>query len=165
MAQKGGIFLTLLILSLIAGGIFGIYYLSLDSLPGQFLYPVKQELEKIRLSTTELSKVKRALVYIDFANERLDEAEALGKKGEEPGKIIPALNKFLENEQLIIKVMRQDTARVEDPTEVYEELKNLRKRQEFVLDYLLGITPDPEFYTILDIKDKAMDTLNDYNLR
>lgn len=165
VAQKGNIFLTLLIFILIGVGLFGTYKLSLEALPGQMLYSLKGELENIRLATTELSKVQRALIYIDFANERLNEVEELEKNGEKPDNIIPVLEKFWENEQLALKSMKTETAKVEDPTQVYQKLRALRERQEVILNRLLDKTPDPQFYKILDINNKARDALNEYNLR
>lgn len=165
IAQKGNIFVTILILILIAGGIFGVYKLSLESLPGQFLYPIKAELENLRLATTELSRVKRALIYIDFANERLDEAEILSEKGKNPDKIIQVLHKFLNNVQLAVETTKKETARVEDSAQVFEQLKILREKQEVLLTRILEKTSDPQFYEVLDIKNQAMEVLNEYNLR
>lgn len=163
--QKGNIFLTLLIFALFAGAIFGIYKLSLDALPGQMLYPLKEEIESVRLATTELSKVQRALIYIEFANERLDEVEKLVEKKENPDNIIPVLENLLMNEQLAVEVMKKETAKIEDERQVILKFKELRERQEVIFDRILDSTPDPHFYTVLDIKNKAMEVLDEYNFR
>lgn len=165
ISQKGGVFLTLIILIAILGGIYGAYKLSIDSIPGQFLYPVKKELENIRLSTTELSKVKRASVYIDFANERLNELEELEKNGVTTDEIIKILKQVLKNEETALKELKRETARVEDTAQVIQKLKDLRKRQDIIFNRLLDKTKEPEFYEILEVKNKAAEILNEYNLR
>src|SRR3989344_4991748 len=110
-------------------------------------------------------RVQRALIYIEFANKRLDEAEALQKKGKSPAKILPVIEKFLENEQFALSVMTKETARVENTTPVYVGLRALLEKQEKILNRFLETIPAPEFYQILDIKTKSMEALNEYNLR
>jgi len=160
--QRGNIFLTLLVLILIAAGAFFVYKLSLNSLPGQILYPLKESIEELRVTTTELSPVKRALIYIEFANTRLDEIETLDKSKKDPVKIVPVINNFSKNLELSLDQLKIESARIEDKSIVFVNLRDIRERQDQVLSKLLERSPDPPFYEILEIKEKTNSLLLEY---
>lgn len=58
----------------------GVGYASTDSMPDDFLYPVKQLIEKIRLATTPGNEAQVELL-LQLAEERLKEADTMAEEG------------------------------------------------------------------------------------
>lgn len=162
VAQKGGILLALLILVLIVASFLWTIHTAKNSLPGEFLYPVKGALEEVRILTTEINNTRRAAVYIDFAGTRLDELEKLDARGAPGSKIIELAKKALDNELLAIDRLRYHNVSDDDPTIVNKRIGQLRQRQDELLDKILKKTPPPDYYTIYDIKDKASTALQNF---
>ena len=69
----------LLVISMVIGG--GVVYASGDSLPGDFLYPLKLTTEQVRLVLSP-SETGDAQLHLSFAGERVREAAKLAERGE-----------------------------------------------------------------------------------
>jgi hypothetical protein len=72
---------TVVILTLIFGGTLGSVNASGGSIPGSVLYPIKLLLENWQLSTAK-EPLRQAMLALQFAQNRVDEVEALMNRGD-----------------------------------------------------------------------------------
>lgn len=151
----------LLFLSLFIGGLIWAFISSQKSLPGDIIYFLKGFTEEIQLATTEIDGVKRADVYIFFTNKRLDELEELEKRKVSSSLAIKVMESAWESEKKVIKLL-DEGAKLNSISEQIKKLKELRIKQEVILDKILEETPAPDFYTILDIKEKSLEAIDNF---
>lgn len=155
MKQQGGVLLSLLILALIIVGTVFVFKASQNSLPGELLYPIKQQTEDFIVSTTEFRHAGRALTHIRFANERLNELETLEQKGASTKELMPIVERFWKIEQDAFTELRLGREVGDNVLEGNQKLKELGKRQDVIFQRLLEKTPAPEFYILLDIQEQS----------
>lgn len=155
MKAYGGILPLALILGLLIFSSIWVFKLSQNSLPGDTLYNLKQFTEEFRVTTTELVHGGRALAHIKSANERLNEIEILEKKKIDPRQLVPLVERAWVSEKAAINEYRRGKERGDNVNSVIVELVKIQQRQEIILKRLLKITPEPGFYTILNILDQA----------
>lgn len=149
----------LFFLILVIGGCVWAFILSQKSLPGDFIYPLKSLTEEGRLALTEFDNLKRADIYITFAHYRLTELEELEEKGARPALLLKVAEKLWEEEQASFRKLDQ-AAKLNDISIRVKRLKDLRQKQESILNKILDKTPEPEFYSILDIKEKSLEAID-----
>lgn len=160
MKQQGGILIFLTFLVVLAGAGFWVIKESAKSLPKQRLYTVKRTLEDYKLAFIEFDYVKRASIYIDFANKRLDELEALEEKDAPNDELIGIAEDFWDEEQRALRELVNNQARAQNTSDVKKQFSELRDRQEDVLKKLLYNTPAPGFYKLNQIIEDSRDALD-----
>lgn len=123
------------------------------SLPGDVLYPVKLTSEKLQVSFTGSSQ-RKAELYLDFAQERMNEIEQINQnENPDDSKIEKTAGKLKKN-------IEQASAQLEDVTEnkksddAVELAKNVDQKLEVITEQLntmrAGVLQDQETRTSLD---------------
>jgi len=112
--------------------------LSADSLPGDFLYPVKLATEKVIIFFT--SHHERANLHAIFAKKRLDEIERMVGKGRTVG-IDEALNILESETDLVINSMK-DFKIDEKSYEVFDKILKNFDKQRMDLEGIKEKVPD-----------------------
>ena len=162
MKERGGILVFLLTVIILIGGSFFVFRKALDSVPNEPLYGIKGVLEELQLATTELDRGQRALRYMDFADRRLDELVKLENRRGTPKELLNAVELFWEEEQKAIgELQRQST--VIKVSGAKEKLLSINQKAVGIFSRVLDKTPEPEFYSILEIKQKTEDVTENYN--
>ncbi|MBU2598002.1 MAG: hypothetical protein KKC53_02300 [Actinobacteria bacterium] len=112
--------------------------LSADSLPGDFLYPVKLATEKVIIFFT--SHHERANLHAIFAKKRLDEIERMVGKGRTVG-IDEALNILESETDSAISYIEDLEIEIRTP-EVIDKISENFKKQKEVLEKVKENVPD-----------------------
>lgn len=112
--------------------------LSADSLPGDFLYPIKLATEKVIIFFT--SHHERANLHAIFAKKRLDEIERMVGKGRTVG-IDEALNILESETDLVINSMK-DFKIDEKSYEVFDKILKNFDKQRMDLEGIKEKVPD-----------------------
>lgn len=131
-------------------GTFGLISASQNSLPGDFLYPVKTAFEQTQLTLTpgEVSKTK---LSIKFANQRMDEFTQLLDKPDKPDKkenLEKTVQKFTAQ---MVSVEESIGKLKEKNAEKAAEVAELIKKQAPILEEILTKGADKLGYTIPSI--------------
>lgn len=112
--------------------------LSANTLPGDFLYPVKIASEKVIIFFTPNNK--KVNLHIIFAKRRLDEIEKMAEKGR-IGEITKTLNVLETEIDSVINYMGDFEIDIKTQGVFDRILKNFEK-QRIVLEEVLGKVPD-----------------------
>jgi hypothetical protein len=120
VAQPVGVF-AVLVLFAFCSGIFGVSA-SKGSLPGDFLYPVKLSSEKVKVGLTVKSE-KKAVLHVEFAEERVKEIEAVAQKEKQ-------LEKKKEKIQTAVAGLKEEMAEAQKTLDKVKETP--KKAQEIV---------------------------------
>jgi len=138
--QAGIVHLAVIILIVLisAGGV--VTASSQKSLPGSILYPVKQATENIRTTTTFGDSAK-ANVYLDIADEKLNEVEKLEEKGK-TDQIPVALNLLQQNQQKATEKIEKAQSEGKDVEAIVSKLQANLERQQLVLIRVLDQVPE-----------------------
>ena len=135
--QKGLIgFLAVVFLAIAAVIILNLFFNSIESLPGDSLYPVKRLGENLKLSINELSFLSRANVYLDMAAERLNELSQLVKKQNKGQEMIETLSRLQEEEDKALANLEREKARGTNLAESVNRFESLLLKQQTVLQNL-----------------------------
>lgn len=162
MRDRGGILIFLLMIIILIGGGFFVFKKALDSVPNEPLYGVKGVLEELQLATTELDRGQRALRYVDFVDRRLDELVKIENRGGTPKELLNAALLFWEKEQKAIKELQRQPGII-NFSEAKKKLLSVNQKAVVIFNRILDKTPEPEFYSILEIKNKIDDVTQEYS--
>ncbi len=108
---------TLLFMGILASGAVN---LAQNSLPGDFLYPVKRISEKSQ--AIFVSEKEKPKAQLELANKRLDELTQIAEKNQAQ-KLAPAINEFKES-------LSQAAKKLKEPQKLTKEIVDLTKKLE-----------------------------------
>lgn len=132
----------------------GTVYASRDSLPGDFLYPVKLGTEQSRL-VLATSDTAKAELYLTFANSRIEETAALVKKGK-PEKISIAINRY--DGAIAMVIQRIDaSSEGQDLAEMSEVVALATSKHLDVLDGVWDTVPKEAKDAIAQAREVSID--------
>ncbi len=131
--------LTVITLFIFSSGIFGVNA-SKNSLPGDFLYSVKLTSEKVQVGFT-VAEEKKAQMHMGFAEERVNEIEAVSQKAITPQKkqekidvAAAGLSQEMKKTQQTLEQVKQDSTKskliVEAVQKVDQKAEELGDRLE-----------------------------------
>lgn len=124
----GWVVLGILALCLITGGFLVIF--SHDSLPGDWVYPIKEITENLKLAVNELSFEGRADVYLDMSEERSSELNQLVKGRNKEKEIIETLDRLKEQQDRALNNLERARSKGVNVTNLLNKLEaNLQKQQ------------------------------------
>lgn len=120
-----------------------------NSLPGDFIYPVKEIRENLRLGANELSFEGRANVYIDATNERTREIITLIERKENEEKITKALERLQLAQKKALENIEKARSKGTNMTIYIGKLEASLQRQQQSLQDLTYQVP-PSLYDIVN---------------
>lgn len=148
----------IILTGLIVGGIFT--YINLpSSIPGDLIYPLKKIYEKLQLAANELSYEKRAQVFTELSNNRLNEFEKLVKKKDD-SRVPEALDQIILMERKALDAIEREQSRGTNTTADLSKIEESFTKQ---LDTLkkLYFEVSPENYILMDrVTESIQENLN-----
>lgn len=123
----------------IAGGAGTVYAVN-HSLPGDLLYPAKQQLSNLQLLIA-LTPEDKASVRLKIADKKLKEIEKLQIKNASAEKIHQSVDALIKDTDLVEKEVEDLQAKNKDVSSLLERLRDNLERQQTVLERVAQQVP------------------------
>ncbi len=134
----------------------GVISASQNTLPGDFLYPVKMAVEKTQLTFTP-SQENRTKLSIKFATQRIDEFTQLIEKPDKTKDLGKAVQKFTQE---IVSVQQNINTLKEKNAQKAAEVAKLVKSQTPIYEEVLNKSVDKLSYILPDDREKISTDIN-----
>ncbi len=150
----GKLIFLMIVLGLIGSG----YYIkqNLDNtIPGDFLYPLKDVNEGLILGSSEAEYDQRARDYIDFSINRMSEIKKLVEQKKDKAKIINTLNRLAVAQDEVAPNIYHAKQLGQYSADINDKFKQALQEQSDTLDKLSVIVEPDVYQPILDAKFKT----------
>ena len=158
MASERGLIGSILII-ILTGGLIGLIVLVVrdtpNSLPGDFVYPVKDVVENLKLAQYELEYVERTNIYLNMTQARLTEIERLIEKRNKDKEIIATIQRLLDVQAKAITNLGRAKTQGGNIYPLFDKLESILQEEQNVLPELIFDLSQPATEAINKVIDQS----------